>query len=63
MNDITIIGSGLAAVSAAKEIIKFGIKPLVIDVSYELEDEKKIHKEYMRSKKPSDWKFKDIKKL
>jgi len=39
LSRIAIVGSGLAGISAAKALKKRGIKPTILDVGYEIEEE------------------------
>tara|TARA_Y100001958_G_C21227581_1_gene553039 strand:- start:16 stop:1563 length:1548 start_codon:yes stop_codon:yes gene_type:complete len=63
MHDFIIIGSGLASISAAKKIIKSGFKPLILDVSNELEKKKLELKNKLKNTYPLNWHHKDIERL
>jgi choline dehydrogenase-like flavoprotein len=53
--NIAIIGSGLAAVSAAKALIQLGFKPTVFDVGKTLDTEREHYTETMAQLSPADW--------
>jgi len=52
---VAIIGSGLAAVSAAKVLVKRGVKPIILDVGRQLDVEKMSLVEKMSQIEPIDW--------
>ena len=52
---VAIIGSGLAAVSASKALVKRGIKPILLDVGQQIEKEKTTLVENMSKIEPIHW--------
>ena len=62
MSRIAIVGSGLAGISAAKALKKRGIKPTILDVGYEIEEEigKLVNK--LGGINTSEWKQQDVEK-
>ncbi len=59
--NIAIVGSGLAAVSAAKSLIARGVKPVILDVGEMLEREKSTIIEKLSSVEPDQWSDKERK--
>ncbi len=55
MKKIAIIGSGLTGVSAAKALIKRGIKPVLLDVGKVLDDKRQKIVERLGHQDKSDW--------
>lgn len=55
MSSIAIIGSGLAAVSAAKSLIQRGIKPVILDVGENLDDKTQAVVTNMSKTDPEHW--------
>ncbi len=51
MSKVFIIGSGLAAISAIKILIKKGIKPIILDYGLDLDDNRKDLKKKISNKK------------
>ena len=62
MSRIAIVGSGLAGISAAKALKKRGIKPTILDVGYEIEEDREKLFNKLATIKPTDWKFEDLNK-
>ena len=60
MNRIAIIGSGLAAVSAAKAIIKRGVKPTLLDCGDLLDTKTSKIVERMSNLDPEQWDRSDV---
>ena len=58
--NIAIVGSGLAAISAAKCLISRGLKPTIIDCGNTLEEERSSLVEKLSHLEPSDWNKSDI---
>jgi len=61
MLKIAIVGSGLTAISAAKVLVKRGIKPTILDFGNELDSERLLCVKKMSSLEPSYWNKKDMK--
>jgi choline dehydrogenase-like flavoprotein len=59
LNRIAIIGSGLAAVSAAKSLIQRGIKPIILDVGKSLDKKTQTVVNNLARTDPGQWKMAD----
>ena len=62
MSRIAIVGSGLAGISAAKALKKRGIKPTILDVGYEIEEEIEKLVNKLGGINTSEWKQQDVEK-
>jgi hypothetical protein len=58
---IAIVGSGLAAVAACKALVRRGIKPVVLDVGYEMPEQCKNTSQRMSQLKSVNWSLNDKK--
>ena len=58
---IAIIGSGLAAVSAAKVLLNRGIKPIILDKGETLDSKRSSIVNKLSKLDPDEWEFEDKK--
>ena len=58
---IAVIGSGLAAVSAAKVLISRGFKPIILDKGETLDSEKTSIVNKLSKLDPNEWELEDKK--
>jgi choline dehydrogenase-like flavoprotein len=58
--EVAIIGSGLAALAAARALIRRGLKPVMLDAGLTIEPEIAAAVERMRAQTPPEWRIDDL---